>query len=527
MKNKKPVRIILMVLAALICIGSMGYANSNARRKAALKKKIYDASQKTIQHYYDTYEPREFAGLMDWPALGLYGFGEDISGPVWTVNGKNAAYWREEQVKAKEGLSETKNTDYQRTLIGIVSANRDPRNFGGIDFVKTVKETMLPNGHFADSVKDTRTKVPIGDDLINSQCFGIISLYCAGEPTPNRDKAIRWLEKNQHVDGGFTWDVKDYSDKEDYLKVTSDVDMTASTLMAFSILKMDTNYPPVKRALEFLKNQQLDNGGFQSWGVQNPESTIWAIQALLMHGENPLDKAWEKTKDCGPVEFILKHQLENGTFTHVLDEKDMLPVYDNSMTTYEALYGMADAYNEETTYTKLYKANRPQSEKLLFSDFKEGDYGYNEAVEAAYDYVIDIYADGTFKPHKNVTKGELARYMVNALNLQDEFYSKYSGDELKFVNENSDVLEIDSEDNYIKLCLEKGIFQGIDSLDKEGEKEREIRSDELIPALLNGGKLINKNLEAEKLEFDSFISGETVSRAQCAVSLSKFMKLVK
>lgn len=530
MQKKRSFKGIIVFLILAIILGGFGYTNSDIYRRKSLKKKIHAASQKTIQYYYDEYKPQQFAGILDWPALGLYGFGEDVSGEVWTVNGKNGPYWREQQVKSGDGLSKIKNTDYQRTIIAITSANRDPRNFGGLNLVESVKKTMLENGHFADSVEDARTKKPIGDDLINAQCFGIIGFHCAGEPIPNRDKAIRWLEKNQHIDGGFTWDVKDYGDKEDYQKVVSDVDMTAAVLMAFSILGVDKEYPAVKRALEFIEKQQLDNGGFKSWGVENPESTVWAMQALLMYEENPLTKKWAKGKEkSSPIDFILKHQLQNGAFTHVLDEKDMLPVYDNSMTTYQCLYGMADAYNEETSYDRLFKANRPKVEKILYSDFKEGNYGYKESIEIVYDYIMDTYKDDTFKPNKVITKGKLARYLVNVLNLQGEFYKKYSGDELKFVKENkkSNVLEIDKDENYIELCIEKGLFKEIASLNKKGDVDKKIIGSEFIKALDNGAKLKSKNIKQDKLTFDNFSTSKTVNRAQCAVSFSKFKQLIK
>ncbi|MFD3157699.1 prenyltransferase/squalene oxidase repeat-containing protein [Haloimpatiens sp. FM7330] len=529
MKKKKALKILVPILVGILIIGTVGYLNSNAYRRRKLKKQVYEASQKTIQYYYDNYKKQKFAGILDWPALGLYGFGEDISGEVWTVDGKNAAYWREQQVKQGQGLSKTKNTDYERTIIGITSARKNPRNFGEIDFVKTVKETMLDNGHFADSVEDRKTKKPVGNDLINAHCFGAIALHCAGEPIPNRDKAVRWLEKNQHHDGGFTWDVKDYDDKEDYLKTVSDVDMTAACLMAFSIFGVDKDYPPVKRALNFLKKQQLDNGGFKSWGVENPESNVWAMQALLMYGENPMDKEWEKDKGQNPVTFMLKYQLKNGAFTHVLDEKDMLPVYDNSMTTYECLYGMADAYNGKTTYDKLFEDNKPKAQKILYSDFKPGDYGYDEAIKMVYDYVIDTYKDGTFKPDKKVTKGEFARYLINLLNLQSEFYKKYSGDELKFANDekNNDVLKIDSDDNYIELCIEKGIFKGINGLNKKGDKDKEITGNELKAALINASKFKDKNVKIDNILYKNFNENQTVNRAQCALSLSKFDESIK
>ena len=530
LKGKKKICIIIAVIfAAVISLGSIGYLKSDIHRKKVFKKKLYDASQKTIQYYYDSYKPKQFAGILDWPALGLYGFGEDVSSKVWTADGKNGAYWREAQVKNGDGLSEVKNTDYQRTLIGITSANKNPRNFGGIDFVKTVESTMLPDGHFADSVKDRRTGKPIGEDLINAQCFGIIGLHSAGMPIANRDKAIRWMEKNQHIDGGFTWDVKDYDDKEDYKKVVSDVDMTAAVLMSMSILKVDKDYPVVKRALDFIRNQQEEDGGFASWGVENPESTVWACQALLMYGENPESKAWEKKKNCNPVDFLLKYELPNGAFTHVLSKKDELPVYDNNMTTYEALYGMADLYNCETTYDKLFKANKETSSKLLFSDFKEGDYGYKEAVQNSYNYVMDTYSDGTFKPSEKITKGSLARYLVNVLDFQSDFYQRYSGDEMKFINENkkSDVMKIDSDDNYIELCLHKGLFKDIPELNAEGDREREIKCDEIISALINGGKLKGKDLNSKQFASYGFSTNKTADRAECAVALSRFENLIK
>lgn len=177
----------------------------------------------------------------------------------------------------------------------------------------------------------------------------------------------------------------------------------------------------------------------------------------------------------------------------------------------------------------FFKANRPKAEKILYSDFKEGDYGYKEAIEVVYDYIMDTYKDGTFKPNKKITKGELARYLVNALNLQTDFYEKYSGDELKFVEKNkkSDVLEIDNDNNYIELCMEKGIFKDISVLDKKGDSNKEITGQEFISALINGSKLKNKSLKGEKLTFDGFNDNNTVSRAECAVSFSKFKNLVK
>ncbi|BDR85985.1 hypothetical protein [Clostridium tetani] len=95
MEKKKSFKGIIVFLILAITLGGFGYRNSDIYRRKSLKKKIHAASQKTIQYYYDEYKPQQFAGILDWPALGLYGLGEDVSGEVWTVNGKNGAYWRD------------------------------------------------------------------------------------------------------------------------------------------------------------------------------------------------------------------------------------------------------------------------------------------------------------------------------------------------------------------------------------------------------------------------------------------------
>jgi hypothetical protein len=344
----------VLLLALALCAGSFSAIASAAESKLT-RDEVYKAAQKTIDYYQKSYRQQEYKGILDWPALGLFGFGEDVSGPEWTVNGKNGAYWREQEVRQGVGLSKTKNTDFQRTIIGVCAAGQDPRNFGGLNLVEIEKGTMLPNGHFADSVADRKTGLPVGDDLINAHVFGVISLHCAGEPIPNRDKCLEWLAGQQHRDGGFTWDVKYFDDPKDYELVESDVDMTAAALMAFAILGETETNPVVARAIDFLKKKQLDNGGFYSWGTENPESCAWVIQALTLLGKDPMGPEWTKPSGGNPVSALLRFQLPNGSFTHVLSEDDNLPIYDNGMSTYQALYALADAYNKKASYDLLHE----------------------------------------------------------------------------------------------------------------------------------------------------------------------------
>ena len=532
MKKTGQLLILMLFCLALTVnwVGSANAADSNITRE-----EVYKAAQKTID-YYNTYKEKEFQGILDWPALGLFGFGEDISGPEWTVNGKNGAYWREEEVRQGIRLSKTKNTDYQRTIIGVCAAGKDPRNFGGVNLVQILKNTMLDNGHFADSVADRNTGEPVGNELINAHCFGVIALHCAGEPIPNRDKCLEWLADKQFPDGGFTWDVKKFEDPEDYKLVESDIDMTAAALMAMAILDAGESHPAVVKALEFLKKKQLDNGGFASWGTENPESCAWAIQALTLLGQDPMGVVWTKSSGGNPVSALLRFQLENGSFTHVLgEEDDLLPVYDNAISTEHGLYAMADAWNKKAAYDLLYEKYRPQAEKYLFSDYQPGQFGFDATMDLVYDYVLAGYPDGTFKPEKAVTRGEFTKFLVYGLRLAGELQG--TNVEEKF----NDVSTEHWANGCIKVCANLGYVHGTGETTFAPEKN--ITGEELMAMLVRAAGL---EAEARSLQeegrgwsygslqvagqkgflYEGFDPQKPCTRSQCAWSLSKLRDML-
>ncbi|SNS16642.1 Prenyltransferase and squalene oxidase repeat-containing protein [Anaerovirgula multivorans] len=461
-KWKKVLSLLLIWIMLLSVVQPVFAANKSSITREELYKRI----RETVDYYHKTYKEYSYAGILDWPALGLSAMGEDVSGPKWTINGKNGPYWREEQVKTGAGLSKVKNTDYQRTIIGVTSAGKDPRDFGGHNLVETVKGTMMKNGHFADSVADNLTGKPVGETLINAHIFGIIALHVAGEPIPNRDKCLEWLIKQQHIDGGFTWDVKYFDDPEDYKRVVSDVDMTAGGLMAFAILGEDLSQPHVKRAWDFLKEEQLEHGGFHSWGTDNPESCAWVIKALTLFGVDPMGPEWTKPSGGNPVASILRFQQADGSFSHVLNEEDNLPVYSNGMATEQSLYGLADAYNNKAAYDILHEKYKPTAVEHVFKDFEPQDKGFKEALALAYDYIMLIDDEGKFHPVEPIKKEELERALKR---MQDLGYKietvDFSSYKTEITGEN--FVEILSKaigiENSIEALKGKGlIYQGFD-----------------------------------------------------------------
>lgn len=533
MRHKPILWSVIASLSLLLCVCCCSQAAAAASLSRA---DVYRAGQKTIEYYQKTYKTCQFKGILDWPALGLFGFGEDVSGPQWTENGKNGAYWREQEVMRGEGLSKTKNTDFQRTIIGVCAAGKDPRNFGGLNLVEIVKSTMLPSGHFADSVADNKTGRPVGEDLVNAHVFGIIALHCAGEPIPNRDKCLEWLEKQQHTDGGFTWDVKYFDDPNDYELVDSDVDMTAAALMGMAILGEDESNPVVARAVEFLKKQQLDNGGFYSWGTGNPESCAWTIQALTLLGQDPMGPEWTKPSGGNPVSAMLEFQLADGSFAHVLRVEDDLPIYDNALSTYEGLYALADAYNQKAAYQMLHEKYRPQAAQSLFKDYQAGQLGYDETVQLVYDYVLSGYGDGAFKPEAPVTRAEFAKYLVYGLGLKGDVNRQRGSDRF------SDVAADHWADGCIGVCVSEdyvsgtgeGIFAPQDSITGEqlmailvraAGLEAEARNQQAEGDRWSAGYL--KTARSHGLEYPGFEAQNPATRSQCAWSVVKLRNIVR
>lgn len=400
---------------AITLMNSVSFATESPLTRDAL----YEHAQETITYYHTEYAENSYSNLMDWPAVGLSAFGEDLSSPKWTgEDGNNAISARQKEVANNIRLSVVKNTDFQRTIIGITAVGENPKNFAGKNLVEIVKGTMLPNGHFADSVEDRKTKRPVGNQLINAHCFGVIALHTAGEIVPNRDKCLAWLIDKQHHDGGFTWDVKTYYDPADAELVESDIDMTAAGIMTMAILGLDQEADPVKRALDFLKSKQNDMGGFTSWGADNPESCVWVIQALTLLNIDPMGEAWTTDQGHNPVTSLLRFQLDNGSFTHMLKGKDDLGIYDNGMSTEQGLYGMAAAYYNHSVYDIQHDRYRPLVEETLYKDVFSDTPHYQAIMDAVYDYDMNAYNDGTFKPNQAIVAVKFYDALVKAFDLE-------------------------------------------------------------------------------------------------------------
>jgi squalene-hopene/tetraprenyl-beta-curcumene cyclase len=110
-------------------------------------------------------------------------------------------------------------------------------------------------------------------------------------------RAVRWLLGMQNRDGG--WGAFDIDNRHLYLNDIpfadhgalldpSTVDVTARCVETLAMLGHDRSYPPIARALKFLRREQETSGAWYGrWGVNYIYGTWSVLAALNMLGEDP------------------------------------------------------------------------------------------------------------------------------------------------------------------------------------------------------------------------------------------------
>ncbi|MDI3535277.1 MAG: hypothetical protein PWQ82_1642 [Thermosediminibacterales bacterium] len=373
----------------------------------------------TIDYVQDNFQKWDKVNL-DWLSVGLFAAGEDLASQKWSL-----LVSRNDEIRDKLLKAARKTTDIERIILGLLAEGKNPRDYKGRDLIRLLKDTQLPNGKFADSISGK------GDYLVNSHIWGIIALHASGENIPNRAEALNWLLNHQNDDGGFSIDTT--IDE-------SDVDITGMTLIAFSALGLNKNYPAVKKALKFLKEQQLDTGGFGSWGLDNAEAIAQVVEGLISIGVDPADTEWVKNGE-NPIDALLSYQKPDGSFSHLKDESADI------MAIQQSLIALSDYYKGESVYERLRKMN------IKFVDLPESHWAYQSVKSLVKAGVISGYPDGSFKPEKKVTRAEFAKLLIYSLNLNKEIGSR--------TNKFSDLSYSHWANPVVKLAVDRGLFQGV------------------------------------------------------------------
>ena len=130
----------------------------------------------------------------------------------------------------------------------------------------------------------------------------------------------------------------------------SDVDVTAMTIQ--TLAPYYDSDPAVRDAvdgaLDLLGSMQLENGGYKSYGTENPESIAQVITALASVGIDPAADARFEKNGADLTDALLRFRLEDGSFCHTEAGES------NATSTAQALYSLVALYRLRAGLGPLY-----------------------------------------------------------------------------------------------------------------------------------------------------------------------------
>lgn len=185
----------------------------------------------------------------------------------------------------------------------------------------------------ADLIADLDSNIRRGG--IMSLIFGL-HLLTNGLTSENftSESLIESLLEKQLSDGG--WEISGSF---------SNVDVTAMTIQALAPYTDDEKVSTaVEKAINFLSNSQLENGGFINYGVENAESIAQVIVALTSLGRDP-----ENDADFAPLVSSLNNfKVADGGYSHTVNG-DV-----NSLASTQALYALISVFRLREGKSALY-----------------------------------------------------------------------------------------------------------------------------------------------------------------------------
>ncbi len=200
-------------------------------------------------------------------------------------------------------------TAYARVVLAIRAASENPSAFRPGD------ATYAPGGDYLSKLKELHNGVQFTDgfgaeDLLNDDFWGLMALIAAREPENSTlvSTTVTFIKDNQAEDGGWSWGTVAnpwYSG--------SDVDDTASAIMALIAAGENPGSATICDALSYLSDEQDVSGGFLSWGAANLGSTNVAVAAINSAMQNPQSSYWTPGT-VNPVDYVLGFQETEGSF---------------------------------------------------------------------------------------------------------------------------------------------------------------------------------------------------------------------
>jgi hypothetical protein len=295
--------LFVLLFSAVVTVQPAAAASSKD-----LERKVYTAMQNAVKYYYNADRAYHFDDF-DWELIGLAQAGEKLDSRKWQDKHDLTAFdfWA---TKAKE-LDEA--GQFAKLAIALMKNGYDPTNFNGKNLLEEIAKRQDANGRMGD---DTYT--------IFNHVLSIVALEMYGYDY-DREKAAEFLLKRYD----------DFSEELD--TYTDDI---AFTLHALHLLgDIDGVEEEKEKILDRLEKERKADGSIAG----NPDSTMEALTALTSVGEDVLKSPWDKS-----VEYVLDNQLEDGSFQSAWSNGET-----SAMTTEKGLISLATIRKGTTLYERL------------------------------------------------------------------------------------------------------------------------------------------------------------------------------
>lgn len=322
--------------------------------------------------------------ISDWQAIGLARSGSTIP----------ASYLNSLKQQVIENKGEfRKVTDYERIALAAAATGDDPLSFGGYNLIEKIYNN--PNMEAQGS---------------NGMIFALTALDSGAYNVPanaqwTRGRLVDWLLKQQTKEGGFPLSVGG----------AADIDITAMAVTALSnYMDQAAVKAAVDKALGLLSAQQLENGGYKSYGAENSESVSQVMIALTAVGTGVNDPRFVKAKGSLLSNLATFRQADGG-YIHAAGEKTS-----NSIATEQAFLALTAYDRFLNGQDKLYSFSKAATiptpgTGVSFADESQISAWAKESVHAAYDKKLmqGVSANQlVFAPKSNITRAQFAALLV-------------------------------------------------------------------------------------------------------------------
>lgn len=160
--------------------------------------------------------------------------------------------------------------DYARISLAVMSVGMNATDISGKNLIDAIEKT--------DFTKETYT---------GSVAYALIALDSAKSNNNTARNALKNILVNaQRTDGGFNSYIA--ADEASYWTLSGETDSTGIVMQALAPYKSEESVKKtIEKAITFIKGEQMDDGGFGSWGSGSAESTSMILAGLCAIGENP------------------------------------------------------------------------------------------------------------------------------------------------------------------------------------------------------------------------------------------------